>query len=564
MIRAPVSRRASRHEGGGPGRALASRSATERSPRPAAAGPERAAGNQAIARLFATGAIQAKLEVNHPGDRWEQEADRVADQVVAASPPRVQRRCRECEEEETLQAKELPGRVPQAAEAGAGSRVLRGGGSPLPAPTRSFFESRFGRDFGDVRIHRGARAAGAAASLDARAFTVGRDIAFGAGEFAPETRRGRHLLAHELTHVVQQGSAARSPVGGSPPAVQRFTAAECTASGCAPATRCDTVQADFERAERYVRRAIDALDATPVTSFTQQAIRWYFHRDGDTAGRDVRRRLDLIETVLLLTDISADFLCAPEADCGDTIAFVRTGTPVDTPDYTTIHLCESYFDKGARGRAETLIHEAAHLVGMSVSTDDVYDHTFRFRGLSTSQAILNSDSYALFASAIGTGSIGLSAVLSFGLEGGVVAGGPAGVGWFASYYLDTTFQHPVLHVFNPTLRLSATAFGVPGSGTTPLVNEAFLVGVLPGFRIEQPRPSGGTPSLSIFGGPSFSFRDGGSAVGAQAGLGIGYRWSFLDLSAGATYVHDPTAVAPARHLVQIGGSLSVIFPAINP
>jgi hypothetical protein len=83
--------------------------------------------------------------------------------------------------------------------------VLRAPGEPLSAPVRAAFERRFGRDFSQVRVHNGARAAEAAAAIDARAFTVGRHIVFGAGEFAPDRPEGTHLLAHELTHVLQQG-----------------------------------------------------------------------------------------------------------------------------------------------------------------------------------------------------------------------------------------------------------------------------------------------------------------------------------------------------------------------
>jgi hypothetical protein len=82
-----------------------------------------------------------------------------------------------------------------------------GGGRELPASVRAHFEPRFGADFGGVRIHTGPQAEASASALQARAFTVGRDIVFGRGELAPETGRGRHLLAHELTHVLQQSGA---------------------------------------------------------------------------------------------------------------------------------------------------------------------------------------------------------------------------------------------------------------------------------------------------------------------------------------------------------------------
>ena len=82
--------------------------------------------------------------------------------------------------------------------------ALAGGGRPLDPATRRTMEARFGRDFAEVRIHDDARAAETAASIDASAFTVGQDVAFGPGRYAPRTAAGRELLAHELAHVVQQ------------------------------------------------------------------------------------------------------------------------------------------------------------------------------------------------------------------------------------------------------------------------------------------------------------------------------------------------------------------------
>jgi hypothetical protein len=82
--------------------------------------------------------------------------------------------------------------------------VLRSPGQPLDPATRTFMEPRFGHDFSKVRVHTDARAAEAALSIDARAFTSDRGIVFGAGEYAPQTLSGRRLVAHELTHVVQQ------------------------------------------------------------------------------------------------------------------------------------------------------------------------------------------------------------------------------------------------------------------------------------------------------------------------------------------------------------------------
>jgi hypothetical protein len=94
----------------------------------------------------------------------------------------------------------------QAKAAAPSPVAFQGKGEPLPAPEREFFEPRLHYDFGSVRVHHGSEAAASALSLGARAYTFGRDIVFGAGEYSPRTQHGRGLLAHELAHVVQQSS----------------------------------------------------------------------------------------------------------------------------------------------------------------------------------------------------------------------------------------------------------------------------------------------------------------------------------------------------------------------
>ncbi len=92
------------------------------------------------------------------------------------------------------------------------SRVIESPGRPLPTPTLVAMSGRFGHDFSNVRVHDGAAAARSARDLGARAYTVDRNVVFGSGEYDPRSLRGRALLAHELTHVVQQGSARRLSV----------------------------------------------------------------------------------------------------------------------------------------------------------------------------------------------------------------------------------------------------------------------------------------------------------------------------------------------------------------
>jgi len=213
-------------------------------------------GNRAVSRF-----LQAKLKVSEPGDKYEQEADRVADEVMRMPEPPIsrarewqgrqgegeaatlQRKCAACasgqglcpkcaEEEERMQRKPLAAQItpflqrqameePDAKKAPAGSRsiegeesvppivyeVLRSPGQPLDAATRAFFESRFGHDFSRVRVHTDGRAADSARAVNAHAYTVGRDVVFAAGHYQPRTGKGRRLLGHELTHVMQESSS---------------------------------------------------------------------------------------------------------------------------------------------------------------------------------------------------------------------------------------------------------------------------------------------------------------------------------------------------------------------
>ncbi|TMG39107.1 MAG: DUF4157 domain-containing protein, partial [Chloroflexi bacterium] len=87
-----------------------------------------------------------------------------------------------------------------------------GDGERLDPETRKFMEARLGQDFNNVRVHAGAEASASAKALNAHAFTVGNDIVFAEGRFDPRSNSGKRLLAHELTHVVQQG---QGPVSGA-------------------------------------------------------------------------------------------------------------------------------------------------------------------------------------------------------------------------------------------------------------------------------------------------------------------------------------------------------------
>lgn len=175
---------------------------------------QQTAGNLAIQHMFQSGLVQAKLVVSRSDDPYEREADSMADRVLHMAEPKVQRKCAVCASgdpcpscgaEKTVQMKETPGTPPHVTQELESSPVsLSSDGQPLPASVRAFFEPRLGLDLRQVRVHTGSQASEAARAIQAKAYTHGKDIVFGAGQYAPESQEGKRLLAHELTHVVQQ------------------------------------------------------------------------------------------------------------------------------------------------------------------------------------------------------------------------------------------------------------------------------------------------------------------------------------------------------------------------
>ena len=163
--------------------------------------------------------LQPKLRIGAIEDPLEREADRVADAIVSGGAAgAVRRKCSECaKEEETLRCKQAGTAVSTgAAAASMATNAVARGGMAMPGDLRRYFEPRFGVDFSGVRFHLGHEAQRASKALQARAFTIGPDIAFGHGEFAPHSLTGRRLIAHEMAHVVQQGRHG--------PAIQRLPA----------------------------------------------------------------------------------------------------------------------------------------------------------------------------------------------------------------------------------------------------------------------------------------------------------------------------------------------------
>jgi len=166
--------------------------------------------------------IQRKPTVSAPGDVYEREADMVADEVMRMAEPASSDTAGAIHRRESTPrgAEQIPSvqleRAPSASSGGDRNvdlavRAADRAGEPLPRAAREFFEPRFGFDFSRVRIHASGEATSAASAVGARAYTLGSQVVFGQGQYAPSTSAGRHLLAHELAHVVQQ---TRAPGAG--------------------------------------------------------------------------------------------------------------------------------------------------------------------------------------------------------------------------------------------------------------------------------------------------------------------------------------------------------------
>jgi hypothetical protein len=158
--------------------------------------------------------VQTKLKARAPEDIYEKEADGIAEQVMRMSEPQLQSGC-SCGGCAAPRIQRLAGEStgqPSTAPKSV-DRVLSSAGRPLDPILQQDMEQPFGYNFSGVRVHCGAAAEQSALEVNAHAYTVGTDIVFGAGRFAPATHEGRRLIAHELTHVVQQSRAGGIQAG---------------------------------------------------------------------------------------------------------------------------------------------------------------------------------------------------------------------------------------------------------------------------------------------------------------------------------------------------------------
>ena len=345
--------------------------------------------------FFSPVTIQPKLKIGSPDDQYEQQADRIADSVVQSSVPDIQQqpseeeeemlqmKCKECEEEE-LQMKSETGQSGGYASSEMSGQVKNpGNGTPLPGSVNREMSQKIGADFSDVNIHTGSKAAELNESIGARAFTHKKDIFFNSGEYNPASVEGKHLLAHELTHVVQQNR-------GKPSVIQRTVdPARVSCESYQPRENfpifsiigtndpVTVIQETVDRSIALLDNTIDELELTrqricnegepigwpAIADQTANSLLRRFRLQPDNRnvwcgnGRGtVQRRITWFRNVrnILNSDI-VNYVCLGTLCQANDWAYAFPGT-------RNIGLCRTFWNStDVDQRAITLIHEAFHL-----------------------------------------------------------------------------------------------------------------------------------------------------------------------------------------------------------
>lgn len=479
--------------------------------------------------------IQPKLNVGAPDDKYEREADRVADRFVngkrveqplSTLPSQLQRKPLETgeqEQEEEAKAKAEPilqfkpqGAMPAEdfSVADADLKILQGKGEGLPDNLRSDFENLMGYDFNHVRVHIDGQAASLSQKLNARAFTLGNNVVFAPSQYQPTSTQGRHLLAHELTHVVQQtGSTARHAainsrnISSSKQSIQRKVAtAECRKTKLSD-KQCDKVDSDYFLAIIYVKRAIDKLKAGKSSSVKRALKRYFNFNTGSNQHKQLLlKNLGLIKDFLIAYKDKAYYEKGHPNGCkttkrGKPVAYSFPATIKDgvAEQLRRVGICKVYFSKGQGERVSTLIHEHAHISGLAPAkpADEVRVGYEGYFLLTPSRLLKCADSYAYFVMALATGS---PVAVSTGVEtGGIISATKSRregstrrfhrAAWYARAYLDVTSRTPVLKFFYPYGQLGITLMATPSIYPRPGVtgikaDNAFIADLLLGTRIK--------------------------------------------------------------------------------
>lgn len=324
--------------------------------------------------------FQPKLTVNEPNDIYERESDAVAEQIMRmptnenrffrAAPNFVLRKCAHCEEEEkTVHMK-------------SGLNVSNGGtisspvhdvtnspGQSLDNGTRNFMESRFGYDFGKVRIHTDSIAQQSSKELNALAYTHGNHIVFGAGQYQPVTNYGKQLLAHELTHVIQQ----KHEKGIQRKKEEKFDKETFMRENCV-GVQVDSSksQCKFEgkqaivfrlAKEHALRKCSSALRALDVMSVQEIGglSETIFHLKKAPPRKEIRSTIQNVRTKLEATPIFCKTCFDEHCNKGGIMAY----TPMD---HSSMSICPLFFnDEKLTETPRFLIHEGCHLADIDIA-----------------------------------------------------------------------------------------------------------------------------------------------------------------------------------------------------
>jgi len=382
--------------------------------------------------------IQAKLEIGSVDDPLEREADSVATQIMrmpgwkASGTPitqavtGVQRKCScggTCDackgknvEEENGRVQRMPAVASRSVQTSSASNpppivheVLRSAGQPLDSGTRSFFEPRFGHDFSRIRVHTDAKAGESAKSINARAYTVGHQIVFGSKWYAPATDEGAKLLAHELTHVVQQSGGANKAM------LQRDVEVKADPGATCSLEQHRHIEPAANKANEWLATTLGAINShlsgakTPDAQVARAALTKHFHSTDAAVVTYVRDRLQTIQSDLFGRR-NFRVNCPPASDrqCGTkhgSEEFVAV-VPSDNPN--EINLCRQFFERGVDDCASTIVHEFGHTQLGLTEKQSIVDRGYKwdkyYPYLTTGEALINAESYAMLAREIATGS----------------------------------------------------------------------------------------------------------------------------------------------------------------
>jgi hypothetical protein len=457
--------------------------------------------------------IRRKAEIGPVDDPLEREADQVADAVVSGRPighiggataGKAQRKCAACE----------AGDRPPENSTEMAAKAVSGGGAPLTAEERAYFEPRFGQDFSHVRLHTDAGAAEAARTIGARAYTTGRDIAFATGQYRPGSQDGRRLLAHELTHVAHQSQVAPSvqrkeespakPVLGFPSSV-KFVG-------------CDNVKGRRHFVEQSTKNAF--ITARDCEGFKSESLK-----------RDVLASFEGL-TVVCNPEL-VDKQCAEAKKGEGTLIVSKLGLDGAT---------------GCGSLEEVIFHEVVHLAegwnyfhgNLSFDCGKAcYPETKDPRG--DAAGCGNETGKVPFAS----------------LSGGAAFTGKGASTGYTRAYVGVEKRGPILSFVRPSLGLGLSIIGDPESGTPGEASQAtsIMPSVIGALRFD-PDKTGGL-YFSLGGGAGVVFNRGGKHLGYEAVAKFGYRWSIYDVSFDAGINYDPTRQTGEEKLYTVGATFQI-------